>query len=72
MASTPRYANLMPLLQGIVPRMFEATCIEAPAQKEARDSHEAMGGFWSGIAPGIHNVTAYTDYITAQIKVCGR
>ncbi|VDC00095.1 unnamed protein product [Peniophora sp. CBMAI 1063] len=45
--STPRFAGLMPLLQGIVPRMYEATCLEAPAQREARAEFEAMGGFWS-------------------------
>lgn len=67
--STPRFAGLMPLLQGIVPRMYEVTCLEAPAQREARTEFEAMGAFWSGMAPTIPNAAAYTDYITAQIKV---
>lgn len=69
MQGTPRYTSLMPLLQAIVPRMFEATCIEAPVQHAARTEFEAMGGFWTGMAPSIRNAAAYTDYITAQIKV---
>ena len=39
-------------------------------EKKARENFEAMGGYWSGMAPTIKNDQAYTDFISAQIKVC--
>ncbi|KAF7332097.1 hypothetical protein MKEN_00090300 [Mycena kentingensis (nom. inval.)] len=48
---------------------FEAIALEAPAQKTARENHEAMGRFWAGMAPTIVNVGAYTDLIGAQAKI---
>lgn len=44
-------------------------CLESSVQKTAKDDYEAMGGFWSGIAPGMKNPTIYADFIVAQIKV---
>lgn len=48
---------------------FEILTLESPAQKKAREDFEAMGGFWAGMAPTIKNAQAYTDFISAQIKM---
>jgi transformation/transcription domain-associated protein len=58
-----------PAIQTIFPLTFGVLALESPAQKKAREDFEAMGGFWSGMAPVIKNTIAYTDFITAQIKV---
>jgi transformation/transcription domain-associated protein len=49
---------------------FEVLGLESPAQKKAREDHEAMGSYWSGMAPTMKNPQAYMDFITGQIKVC--
>jgi transformation/transcription domain-associated protein len=43
--------------------------IESPAQKKAREDSEAMGEYWTGMAPTITNPQLYADFINAQIKV---
>ncbi|KAJ6599027.1 hypothetical protein DFH09DRAFT_1388713 [Mycena vulgaris] len=48
---------------------FEVIALESPAQKTARDNHEAMGGFWSGMSPDIQNPVAYSDFLSAQAKI---
>ena len=48
---------------------FEAMSVQSPAQRKAREDYEAMGGYWAGVAPTIHNLQAYTDLIIAQVKV---
>ncbi|KAF8897572.1 hypothetical protein BD779DRAFT_388223 [Infundibulicybe gibba] len=48
---------------------FEALALESPAQEKARADYEAMGGIWAGMAPTIKNVSAYSDFIHAQIKM---
>ncbi|KAG2141739.1 uncharacterized protein EDB93DRAFT_1329829 [Suillus bovinus] len=48
---------------------FEVLGLESPAQKKAREDHEAMGSYWSGMAPSIKNPQAYMDFITGQIKM---
>ena len=60
---------VFPVVQQTLPMNFEVLSIESPAQKKAREDHEAMGGFWAGMAPTVHNPQAYTDSISAQIKV---
>ncbi|KAI0028299.1 FAT-domain-containing protein [Vararia minispora EC-137] len=62
--------NLLARIQAIIQDTFDAVCVESPAQKHARESYEAMGGYWSGMAPTVPNPQAYGDYITAQIKAC--
>ncbi|KAJ7700136.1 hypothetical protein B0H17DRAFT_1158131 [Mycena rosella] len=48
---------------------FEVIALESPAQKAARENHEAMGGFWSGMSPDIQNTIAYSDFLSAQAKI---
>ncbi|KAF8195850.1 FAT domain-containing protein [Mycena galopus ATCC 62051] len=48
---------------------FAIIALESPAQRAARENHEAMGGFWSGMAPTIQNPTAYSDFLSAQAKI---
>jgi transformation/transcription domain-associated protein len=48
---------------------LEVLALESPAQKQARDNHEAMGGIWSGMAPTVQNPVAYSDFLSAQAKV---
>ncbi|TFK43492.1 hypothetical protein BDQ12DRAFT_731508 [Crucibulum laeve] len=48
---------------------FEVLALESPAQHQAREDHEAMGGIWAGMAPNIPNASAYSDFIHAQIKM---
>ncbi|KAH7887705.1 hypothetical protein F5I97DRAFT_1804974 [Phlebopus sp. FC_14] len=48
---------------------FEVLALEAPAQKKTREDYEAMGSYWSGMAPTMKNPHAYADFITAQIKM---
>jgi transformation/transcription domain-associated protein len=66
--SVGQRANLLALIQSIIQVTFDAVCIESPAQKHARESYEATGRNWSGMAPTIVNSQTYVDYITAQIK----
>ncbi|KAI0053544.1 FAT-domain-containing protein [Auriscalpium vulgare] len=61
--------SVTPHIQGTLPLNFEVLALEAPAQKRAREDVEAMGGFWAGMSPTIQNAQAYTDFITAQIKM---
>jgi transformation/transcription domain-associated protein len=42
---------------------------QVPAQKQAREDFEAMGGIWAGMAPSITNSQDYEDLLTAQSKV---
>ncbi|KAF7789373.1 hypothetical protein EIP86_000317 [Pleurotus ostreatoroseus] len=64
---------MRPLVQNVLQETIEAhfhvLTIESPAQKKAREDYEAMGGFWSGMAPTIKNPTAYSDFIVAQVKI---
>jgi transformation/transcription domain-associated protein len=48
---------------------FAVIALESPAQKEARENLEAMGGFWSGMSADIQNPVAYSDFLSAQAKV---
>ncbi|KAJ7276442.1 hypothetical protein B0H12DRAFT_1227571 [Mycena haematopus] len=48
---------------------FAIIALESPAQQAARENHEAMGRFWSGMAPTIQNPTAYSDFLSAQAKI---
>ncbi|KAG1820144.1 uncharacterized protein BJ212DRAFT_1266107 [Suillus subaureus] len=48
---------------------FEVLGLESPAQKKAREDYEAMGSYWSGMAPTMKNPQAYMDFITGQIKM---
>lgn len=60
---------VFPIVQQTLPMNFDVLSIESPAQKKAREDYEAMGGFWAGMAPTVRNSQAYTDFISAQIKV---
>ncbi|KZT26868.1 FAT-domain-containing protein [Neolentinus lepideus HHB14362 ss-1] len=53
----------------ILPLNFEILTMESPTQKQAREDYEAMGGFWTGVAPAIKNLQAYGDFVQAQIKM---
>ncbi len=55
--------------QVVLPAAFDFLMVEAPAQKTARENYEAMGNFWSGMAPTIKNTAVYSELILAQIKV---
>jgi transformation/transcription domain-associated protein len=57
-------------VQATIAPAFEVLALEAPAQKQAREDYEAMGGIWAGMAPSIKNSSAYSDFIHTQIKVC--
>ncbi|CAK5275625.1 unnamed protein product [Mycena citricolor] len=48
---------------------FEVVGLESPAQKANRENYEAMGGFWSGVAPTVRNPGAYSDFLSAQTKI---
>lgn len=43
--------------------------VQSSAQRKAREDYEATGNFWSGVAPTVPNLQAYTDLIIAQVKV---
>lgn len=58
-----------PVVQDTLSLNFQVLGLESPAQKKAREDFEAMGGFWSGMAPTIRNPQAYADFIGAQIRV---
>ncbi len=58
------------VVQVTIAPAFEVLCLEAPAQKKAREEFEAAGGFWAGMAPTITNPGSYGDFVNAQIKVC--
>ncbi|KAL6299677.1 atypical/PIKK/TRRAP protein kinase [Sparassis latifolia] len=60
---------VLPKLQATLPMCFNFVAIESSAQKRAREDFEAMGNFWTGMAPTIKNSVTYTDYISAEIKV---
>lgn len=60
---------VQPLLLETVDSHFNILTLESPAQKAARENYEAMGGYWSGMAPTIQNAGAYSDFIHAQVKV---
>ena len=60
---------MIPAIQKSLPLHFEVLALESPAQKKAREDHEAMGNYWTGMAPTIVNMHAYTDFLNAQIKV---
>ncbi|KAF8138723.1 FAT domain-containing protein [Boletus edulis] len=57
------------LIQTTLGLNFEVLALESPAQRKAREAHEAMGLYWAGMAPNIKNPQAYADFITAQIKM---
>ncbi|KAG7449166.1 uncharacterized protein BT62DRAFT_1073682 [Guyanagaster necrorhizus] len=57
------------VVQVTIPPAFEVLCLEAPAQKKAREEFEAAGGFWAGMAPTITNPGSYGDFVNAQIKM---
>ncbi|KAJ7180147.1 FAT domain-containing protein [Mycena crocata] len=48
---------------------FDVIALESPEQKSARENHEAMGGFWSGMSPTMPNPLAYSDFLSAQVKI---
>ncbi|KAG6332834.1 hypothetical protein ID866_6255 [Astraeus odoratus] len=47
---------------------FEVLALESSAQRKAREDYEAMGSYWTGMAPTIKNPHTYADFINAQIK----
>jgi transformation/transcription domain-associated protein len=57
-------------LMGLVSTNFQVLSLESPTQKKARESLEATGGIWAGVAPNLKNPTIYADFIHAQCKVC--
>ncbi|EGO01921.1 hypothetical protein SERLA73DRAFT_166433 [Serpula lacrymans var. lacrymans S7.3] len=60
---------VIPAIQATFPLNFDVLALESPAQKKAREDHEAMGGYWAGMAPTIKNHHTYVDFISAQIKM---
>ena len=60
---------VQPVLFDNLESHFNFLNLESPAQKKAREDFEAMGGYWSGMAPTIRNSTVYADFILAQVKV---
>lgn len=62
-------ALVLPMVQDVIPSLFNVLSLDAPAQKKAREDYEAMGGFWSGMAPTIKNPQIYADYMTGEVKV---
>lgn len=58
-----------PIVQGNLQLYFEVMTVQSPAQRKAREEYEATGQFWSGVAPTVRNLQAYTDLIAAQVKV---
>ncbi|KAG2357492.1 hypothetical protein BDR07DRAFT_1490640 [Suillus spraguei] len=46
----------------------QSHCSLCPSQK-VREDYEAMGSYWSGMAPTMKNPQAYMDFITGQIKM---
>lgn len=48
---------------------FDVVCLQSAAQQAARENHEAMGQFWSGMSPDVQNAMAYSDFLAAQAKV---
>ncbi|KAL4241981.1 DNA Damage Response and Repair Kinase [Abortiporus biennis] len=60
---------VVPVIQQALALNFEVLSIQSPAQQKAREDYEAMGGFWAGMASTIRNAQAYTDLISAQIKM---
>lgn len=53
----------------VLPAAFNFLQFEAPLQKTARENYEAMGNYWSGMAPTIKNASVYSELLLAQIKV---
>ncbi|EKM59507.1 uncharacterized protein PHACADRAFT_205724 [Phanerochaete carnosa HHB-10118-sp] len=60
---------VLPVIQQGLNLYLEAIMIQSPAQRKAREEHEAMEGYWSGVAPTVKNLPAYTDLIVAQVKM---
>ncbi|RPD67165.1 atypical/PIKK/TRRAP protein kinase [Lentinus tigrinus ALCF2SS1-7] len=60
---------VLPHLPSLIPRLLEYSELQPPAQRKAREDHEAMGGVWAGMSPTIKNGQLYTDYIVSQVKV---
>lgn len=61
--------GMMSILQETGAAAANVIGLDAPAQKEARENFEAMGGVWAGVAPGIKNVGMFSDLLNAQIRV---
>lgn len=57
------------LIQTTLGLNFEVLALESPAQRKAREDYEAMGSYWTGMAPTIKNPSAYADFVNAQIKM---
>ncbi|GJE84852.1 phosphatidylinositol kinase family protein [Phanerochaete sordida] len=60
---------VVPIIQQNLSLHLEAIMVQSPAQRKAREDYEAMGSYWSGVAPTVKNLTAYTDLIVAQVKM---
>ncbi|KAG6831589.1 hypothetical protein H0H92_009062 [Tricholoma furcatifolium] len=58
-----------PHINGIAAPILEVLALQSPAQQKTREDYEAMDNIWSGVAPTIKNVTAYSEFIHCQIKV---
>ncbi|OBZ70424.1 Transcription-associated protein 1 [Grifola frondosa] len=62
-------ALVSPVVQATLPMIIDVITLQSSVQKKAREDYEAMGDFWSGMATTMENSQAYTDFITAQIKL---
>ncbi|KAF8339104.1 FAT-domain-containing protein [Cantharellus anzutake] len=66
--SDPEQPNAKYSLQ-LVPASIKFLQLEVAQQKRAHEESAKENNMWIGVAPGIKNRAAYTDFITAQIKV---
>lgn len=60
---------VLPIVQQNLNLHLEVIMVQSSAQRKAREDYEAMGSFWSGVAPTVKNLPIYTDLIIAQVKV---
>ncbi|KAI3612149.1 histone acetylase complex subunit [Moniliophthora roreri] len=61
--------TMAPAVKNTMTPSLEVVELESSAQKKERDDCETMGGIWAGMASTIKNAAAYTDFISAQIKL---
>ncbi|KAK7060621.1 transcription-associated protein 1 [Paramarasmius palmivorus] len=61
--------TISPAVKNTMTPSLEVVELVPPAQMKERDDYEAMGGIWAGMASTIKNPGAYTDFISAQIKL---
>lgn len=61
--------TVLPTIQNTMPPALDLLGLESSAQKRAREDYEAMGGVWAGASHTIKNIHAYSEFISAQVKV---